>query len=230
MKGAVVMNVRKIFANRRAAGQELAMELEKYGFEKPVVLALPRGGVPVAFEVARRLKAPLDLVMVGKIGAPGHSEYAIGAVVDGENPQIVLDREAADRSGADDAYISRMKARKLAEIKRRRSAYGGSQTLDLEGRTAIIVDDGIATGLTVSAALNGLTKARPAKTVLAVPVAAPESLRSLAPLCDQTVCLLSPRAFYAVGAHYDDFGETSDAEVITLLSCANAPRKQGHPI
>lgn len=221
------MKLQHTFADRRAAGRQLARELEKYSFERPIVLALPRGGVPVGYEIAGRLKAPLDLVMVGKIGAPGHSEFAIGAVVDGEHPKVVLDHEAAQRAGADESYITGLIAKKLAEIEQRREAYGASEMLDLEGRTAILVDDGIATGMTVKAALSGLAKARPARTVLAVPVAAPESLRALAHLCDEIVCLRTPDAFYAVGAHYDEFGQTSDAEVITLLKLANARQKQG---
>jgi predicted phosphoribosyltransferase len=216
------------FADLRAAGRKLARELAKRDFQRPVVLALPRGGVPVAYEVACALGAPLELVMVGKIGAPGYEEYAIGAVVDGTHPQLVLDREAARRAGADEAYIARIRAKKLVEIGRRRKEYGAGTIPDLRDRTAILVDDGIATGMTVKAALKGLSGASPSKTVLAVPVAAPSSLRELEPICDEIVCLRSPDPFYAVGSHFDDFGQTSDAEVIALLQLANARRKQGH--
>ena len=206
------------FADRKTAGRALASELERMEFADPVVLALPRGGVPVAFEVAERLRAPLDLVMVRKIGAPGHAEYAIGAVVDGEDPEIVIDERAATLSGASEQYIERTKAAALDEIKRRREVYGAEEAVPLEGRTVILVDDGIATGSTVRAALKAIRKSKPAWIVLAIPVSPPDALASLAPLCDEVVCLMKPRSFYAVGAHYDDFGQTSDKEVVRYLT------------
>lgn len=208
------------FADRPAAGQALAHELTKRRYADPVVLALPRGGVPVAFEVAKVLQAPLDLVMVRKLGAPGHAEYAIGAVVDGTQPHVVLDKRIVDLVGASETYIDNAKASALAEIERRRALYGVREALSLSGKTAIVVDDGIATGSTVRAALNAIRNARPARIVLAVPVAPQDSLAEISQLCDEVVCLMQPRPFYAVGAHYADFGQTSDADVITLLAKA----------
>lgn len=210
------------FANRQAAGRALAQAVASQEPDNPTVLALPRGGVPVAFEVAKVLTAPLDLVMVQKLGAPGHPEYAIGAIVDGENPEVVIDQQAAAVSGASERYLEREMAAALSEIRRRRSAYGVDQPLELAGRTAILVDDGIATGSTVKVALKAIRKANPRRIVLAVPVAPPEALSDLAPLCDDVICLKQPRPFHAVGAHYDDFEQTSDSDVVSQLEQARS--------
>lgn len=209
------------FANRREAGRKLADAVAALGLDEAVVLALPRGGVPVAYEVARRLKAPLDILLVRKIGAPGHEEFGIGALVDGASPQVVIDEATARAVGASRDYIEREIGRQLAEIERRRTAYARAQPVPLEGRTAIVVDDGIATGGTVRAALQGLAKSGARKVVLAVPLAPTAALRELSDLCDQVVCLSSPEPFYAVGAHYDDFDQTGDEEVIDLLAQAS---------
>ena len=208
------------FLDRREAGRLLGHRLEQLALARPVVLALPRGGVPVGFEVASALGAPLDILLVRKIGAPGHEEYGIGALVDGANPQVVIDEATAQMVGADQAYIDRTVARELAELERRRAAYRSGPPLPLTGRTVIVVDDGIATGNTVKAALQGLARAGVARIVLAVPVAPFSTLRELEKMCDQVVCLVVPEPFYAVGAHYADFGQTSDAEVIDLLARA----------
>ena len=208
------------FSNRAAAGRALAAELREHNYKNPVLLALPRGGVPVAYEVARILRVPLDLVMVRKLGAPGHAEYAIGAIVDGAEPHLVLDQEAVDTVGASPQYIEAAKKKGLREIDRRRALYGVSDTLDLTGRTAIVIDDGIATGSTVRAALIAIRNANPTRIVLAVPVSPASSLADLAPLFDDVICLLQPYPFYAVGAHYDDFGQTSDKEVVQYLKLA----------
>ena len=224
------MNGRYLFANRAAAGRELtqalAQVLAETDLADPVVLALPRGGVPVGFEVAQALGAPLDIIMVRKIGAPGHKEYGIGAIVDGAPPQIVLDHAIARTVGATDAYIEREVASELAEIERRRAAYRTGPPCQVKGRTAIVVDDGIATGNTVEAALRALAKSGPAKIILAVPVAPHSALARLRPLCDAVVCLATPEPFYAVGAHYADFGQTSDEEVVDLLARARPGRSQ----
>lgn len=212
------MKGRDRFADRCEAGRLLGCELAHMALENPVVLALPRGGVPVGFEVARTLGAPLDILLVRKIGAPGHEEYGIGALVDGANPQVVIDDAAARMVGADQAYIDRTVARELAELERRRAAYRSGPPEPLDGRTVVVVDDGIATGNTVKAALRGLARAGAAKIVLAVPVAPTSTLCELEKLCDQVVCLITPEPFYAVGAYYADFGQTSDAEVIDLLA------------
>lgn len=207
------------FADRREAGRKLAAALEGYRGDDLIVLALPRGGVPVGFEIADALGAPLDLLLVRKLGAPGHPEYGIGAIVDGAHPKIVLNDEAVRLTGASRAYIDATAAAELAELERRRRVYRGeADAPDLRGRTVIVVDDGIATGGTVKAALQGLQKAGAAKVVLAVPVAPPESLRELSGFCDAIVCLRSPSHFRAVGAHYIDFSQTEDAEVIDLLA------------
>lgn len=208
------------FANREEAGKQLADAVAALGLSNPVVLALPRGGVPVAFEVAKALGAPLDVLLVRKIGAPGHEEYGIGALVDGDSPQIVIDEDIARMVGADQAYIDRQVESQLAEIERRRSAYRTGPPVPLEGRTVVVVDDGIATGGTVRAALKALAKSEAGKIVLAVPVAPADVLPEMNSLCDEVVCLATPEPFYAVGAHYRDFTQNRDEEVITLLARA----------
>lgn len=205
------------FLNRREAGKLLAEAVATVAHADPVVLALPRGGVPVGFEVAKRLKAPLDVLLVRKIGAPGHEEYGIGALVDGADPQIVIDRDIARAVGADDAYIDREVARQLAEVERRRALYARPDPVPLAGRTAIVVDDGIATGGTVKAALQALARSDTSSIVLAIPVAPRSALSELSVLCDRIVCLMVPEPFYAVGAHYADFDQTTDEEVVGLL-------------
>ena len=211
------------FHDRREAGRLLAERLAALAEQDPVVLALPRGGVPVAFEVARALRAPLDLVLVRKIGAPQHEEFAVGAVVDGDPPQVVRNEPIIEMLRVPESYIAEATARQVAEIARRRAAYlGGRPPLPVEGRTAIVVDDGIATGATVKAALRGLARSRPARLVLAVPVAPPEALDEIRPLVDELHCLLAPDPFRAVGLFYDDFSQTDDAEVVALLNEAAA--------
>lgn len=206
------------FADRREAGRFLAEAIRALVPRDPVVLALPRGGVPVGFEVAQALSAPLDVLLVRKIGAPGHAEYGIGALVGGASPQIVVDQMAARMVGADRGYIERIVARELAEIERRRVAYRAGGPVASKGRTVIVVDDGIATGGTAKAALQALSRAGAAWLVLAVPVAPSDSILPLRALCDEVVCLATPEPFYAVGAHYRDFTQTSDQEVIRLLA------------
>lgn len=208
------------FADRRSAGRELAEAVAQLDVADPLVLALPRGGVPVAYEVARRINAPLDILLVRKIGAPGHEEYGIGALVDGADPQIVIDEEIAKMVGATPAYLEAEIARQLQELERRRAKYSTGAPISPIGRNVILVDDGIATGGTVKVALQALRKSNASSIVLAVPVAPRSALLSLSGLCDQIVCLQMPEPFYAVGAHYRDFGQTSDAEVVELLASA----------
>lgn len=211
------------FRDRTEAGRQLARALEHVKEERPVVLALPRGGVPVAFEVARALEAPLDLVMVRKLGAPGHSEYGIGAVVDGAEPQLVLNDEAMRIVNPPPGYVDEEMQRQLAEIERRREHYfSGRKPVPLAGRTVIVVDDGIATGGTVRVALKALRRAGPKRVVLAVPVAPRDALESLKQDADEVVCLAAPLNFRAVGLHYRNFDQTSDAEVVRLLDAAHA--------
>jgi putative phosphoribosyl transferase len=206
------------FRDRADAGRQLVPHLMAHSADNNVVLALPRGGVPVAFEIARALRAPLDLIFVRKIGAPGHAEYGLGAVVDGAHPQVVLNKEALDLLNVPQSYIERETQRQLQEIERRRQHYlAGRRPVDVEGRVAIVVDDGIATGGTVRAALKGLSLARPARLILAVPVAPADTIERLRAEANEVVCLMTPDPFYAVGQHYDDFRQTSDREVTTLL-------------
>ena len=206
------------FADRRAAGRLLAGHLLKFKSERPLVLALPRGGVPVAYEVAQELDADLDLLLVRKLGAPHHPEFGIGAVIDGESPRILLNHDVVDQLLVPSDYIRNEAHRQLREIERRRDQYlGGRNPLPVTDRTVIVVDDGIATGSTVRAALRAIRQKRPAKLILAVPVGAPDSVLSLNRECDEVVCLVTPDPFHAVGAHYDDFTQTTDEEVKRLL-------------
>jgi putative phosphoribosyl transferase len=207
------------FVDRRDAGRRLAAALVTMRLTDPVVLALPRGGVPVAVEVARALHAPLDLLLVRKIGAPGQRELAVAAVAEGPDGFLVMDPDTMAATGASRAYVEREAALERSEIARRRKAYlGGRVALPVEGRAVVVVDDGIATGTTVRAALRALRAQRPARLVLAVPVAPPAAVADLRPLVDDLVCLSQPAAFYAVGAHYDDFQQVSDDEVIAALA------------
>src|SRR5204862_1044148 len=161
-----------LFRNRRDAGRRLAVALASYRESRPIVLALPRGGVPVGFEVAKVLAAPLDVLLVRKIGAPGQEELGLGAVVDGHDPQLVSNEDLVRAIAPPPGYIEAEEQRQLAEIERRRQEYVGNRTpVAVEGRTVIVVDDGIATGATVKAALRGLARNRPARLVLTVPVA-----------------------------------------------------------
>lgn len=213
-----------MFKDRKDAGERLAAELARAFRDEPepappVVLALPRGGVPVAFEIARRLDAPLDLVLVRKIGAPGQPELAAGAVVDGTDPVLVLNDEVVRHAGLGEAELETAKRAALAEIEQRRAHYlGRRDALEVAGRTAIVVDDGIATGATMRAALRATRRRGPERLVLAVPVAAPDSLAALGAEADRVVCLAAPDWFHAVGAHYRNFRQTSDEEVARLLA------------
>ena len=209
------------FRDRVDAGRKLAHELLHLREAKLVVLALPRGGVPVAFEVARALEAPLEVVLVRKIGAPNQPELGLGAVVEGAPPQVVLNEELVQLVRPGRLYLEAEEKRQLAEIERRRALYRpGRAPLSLAGRCAIAVDDGIATGGTMKAVLLALRSAGVHRLVLAVPVAPPDTLQELAPLADEVVCLMRPEPFYSVGSHYRDFAQTTDEEVIHLLTRA----------
>ncbi|WP_373413806.1 phosphoribosyltransferase [Ensifer aridi] len=211
------------FVDRQDAGRQLADVLTKYNHPDPLILALPRGGVPVAFEIARALRAPLELLLVRKIGAPRYPEFGIGAVVDGSDPQFVYNEEAMRAVDPPAGYVEAESQRQLAEIERRREIYrGGRPPTPTEGRTVIIVDDGIATGGTVKAALKALRKTGAGRIILAVPVAPSGVLRELEAEADQVICLQIPDPFLAVGLHYIDFDQTSDEEVIRLLGEAEA--------
>lgn len=214
-----------MFANRQDAGRRLAAALMRFKNQSPCVLALPRGGVPVAFEIAQALDAPLDIVFVRKIGAPGQPEFAIGAIVDGPKPELVLNEEAALAWPLPEGYLARATQEALQEIERRRRIYLGEKPpLDVTGRLALLVDDGIATGSTVRAAIRAISGTRPKRLVLAVPVAPAESVRRLRGLVDDLICLETPDYFRAVGLHYLEFEQVRDADVRDLLARAAAGR------
>lgn len=207
-----------MFDTREDAARRLAEAVAAKAPEAPVVLALPRGGVPLAAIVARRLKAPLDLVLVRKIGMPRNPEFAAGAIVDGAAPAIRWNREALDRAGLSPADFEPEIARLKSEIDRRRTAYFKSRApVPVAGHTAILVDDGIATGATMRVAVSALRAAGAAAIWVAVPVAPREMVGLLAMEADRVICLETPEPFWAVGAHYRDFGQVEDAEVIRLL-------------
>jgi len=207
-----------LFANRSEAGRVLAQRLLGFKDQRPLILALPRGGVPVGFEVARMLAAPLDLVLVRKIGAPFQPELAIGAVVDGARAETVLNQEMVREFQIPESYLADESARQLEEIERRRELYlAGTTRAPVEGHTAIVVDDGIATGATMEAAVHAIRRANPKHLVLAVPVAPPDTIERLRPQVDEVVCLAMPRLFGAIGAFYEDFQQLSDEDVVDLL-------------
>jgi putative phosphoribosyl transferase len=216
------------FADRDDAAQQLAARLRARaaagGWPRPwVVLALPRGGVPLGAVVARALQAPLDLLLVRKIGLPGQPELAAAAVVDGDTPQVVFDDEVLALAGVGRETIRARVPEALRELERRRRCYlAGRQPLAVEGATVIVVDDGIATGTTVRAALQALRRRRPARLVLAVPVAPPETLRALRDEVDEIACLAQPQPFEAVGLHYRDFHAVEDDEVVAAWRSADA--------
>jgi putative phosphoribosyl transferase len=206
------------FKDRSDAGRKLAAALAEYQDQEPVVLALPRGGVPVAAEVAAALDAPLDLVLVRKVGVPFQPELAMGAVVDGSAPLIVRNEDVIRLAGVEEPDFKEVCDRELAEIERRRERYLGSrERVDVAGRTVIVVDDGIATGATTRAALRATRLRRPKKLVLAVPVAPTDSLAVMREEADDIICLEDHANFGAIGFYYSDFRQVSDQEVIETL-------------
>lgn len=211
------------FSDRTEAGNDLAGALAERGYDAPVVLALPRGGVPVAVPVARALGAALDLVMVKKIGFPGNPEFAIGAVVDGDKPQVVINDGILGTGRLSQADIDVLAQSKLAEIERRKAGYGAGAPVSVVGRTAIIVDDGIATGASVRAAVQAVRARGAARIVVAVPVAPPSAVRDLSKIVDEVVCLSQPEAFFAVGAHYVDFRQVADSDVKKMMAEFRTP-------
>ncbi len=207
------------FIDRIDAGRQLAKALARYKAQRPVVLALPRGGVPIAAEVATALDAPLDLILVRKIGVPFQPELAMGAVVDGAEPVIVRNEEVIHLCGVSETDFNAIRDEQLAEIERRRKLYLGDRPHpQLSGRTVIVVDDGIATGATTRAALRAIRMRKPNKLVLGVPVAPTETLKKLREEADDTVCLEDYEEFGAIGLFYSDFRQVSDTEVIEILA------------
>jgi len=215
------MRRKMIFADRAEAGQLLGERLAAMDLADPLVLALPRGGVPVGAEIARRLAAPLDVVLVRKIGAPGEPELAVGAVADGASPEIVLNDRLVALLGLGEDYITAQAMRELATIELRRREYEGLRPrIEPAGRTAIVVDDGVATGMTMQAALRSLRRQRPARLIAAAPVASREAAAMLRQEADDVVCLGTPRSFGSVGYYYRSFAQVSDEDVATLLEQA----------
>jgi putative phosphoribosyl transferase len=205
------------FADRHEAGVEVASRLGKYrGRDDVVVLALPRGGVPVAFEIAEALDAPLDIFVVRKLGMPGHPEFAMGAIASG-GVRVVSD-DVIRWYGIPEAAVEAVAREELAELERREREYRrGRPLMDLQGRTVILVDDGLATGSTMRAAVHAVRAHEPARVVVAVPVGAPTTCEVFADITDETVCARMPEPFSAVGSWYRDFSQTTDDEVRALL-------------
>ena len=212
------------FANRIEAGRLLANKLQAYANRSDVVvLALPRGGVPVASEVARALGAPLDVFLVRKLGVPGYEELAMGAIATGK--VRVLNEAVIDMLGIPDEWIDQVAAREERELARRESLYRGtSEPLNVKGRTVIVVDDGLATGSTMRAAVNALKRLGPARIIVAAPVAALETCESFNGGDSTCVCVMSPELFEGVGLWYRDFSQTTDEEVCYLLKHAEQPQ------
>jgi putative phosphoribosyl transferase len=209
------------FADREAAGRQLATRLAQLKDRQPVVLALPRGGIAVGFEIAQALAAPLDIVLVRKIGVPWQPELALGAVTDGASVETFIDEDLSKALDIPESYVQEETARQLEEIERRRSSYcAGRPPIAITGRTAIVVDDGIATGATMRVALRAVQRRNPAHLVLAVPVAPPETLAQLRKEADEVICLATPPMLGAIGFYYRDFHQMSDEEVTDLLARA----------
>lgn len=209
----------KQFKDRNEAGQRLAEQLTDYADEDAIVLALPRGGLPVAYPVAEKLNAPLDVFVVRKLGAPHNEELAIGAIASGD--VRVLHDDVIAHFDIDQSAIERIEERERRELKRREEAYRGDRApLDVQGRTVILVDDGIATGATMEAAIAGLRQRDPARMVIAVPAASEESCRAFRQEVHEVVCVITPQHFRAVGMWYQHFPQTTDDEVRDILERA----------
>lgn len=213
-----------LFEDRADAGRRLAHKLGYLKDHQPLVLGLPRGGIPVAAEIARALDAPLEPLFAKKIGAPNQQELAIGAVADGPSPQLILNKSITHQLAPSPDYIRTQVQQKLEEISVRRAHYLGQRPLtDPRKRAVILVDDGIATGCSIKAALAALRQANPAKLVLAVPVLPASSVREFEDLADELVYLSAPASFGSVGAHYRDFHQVDDVQVINALNQNAAP-------
>ena len=210
------------FRDRTDAGRRLAAELTAYANDPDVrVFALPRGGVPVAYEVAIALGAPLDVFIVRKLGLPWHEELAMGAIASGGI--TVLDRALVRRFGVSEAQLQRVVEAERQELERRERRYRGDRPLpDIAGRTVILVDDGLATGASMRAAVEAVKQEGPRRVVVAVPIAAPETCEAFRDEVDDTVCAVTPEPFHAVGLWYEDFSQTTDEEVHELLEDARA--------
>lgn len=204
------------YKNREEAGQKLAKELEKYSQDKPIIIALPRGGVVVAYEIAKRLKAPLDIIVARKIGAPFNPEFGLGAI--SENGALTLDNEAIRHFGLTESDIEQAINREIGVMSKKIELYRkDSIPTELKDQTVILVDDGLATGVTTKAAIMSIKQNSPKKIILAVPVSSSDAINKLLKEVDEIVCLKTPDDFYAVSAYYDNFEQISDNEVMNLL-------------
>ncbi|GAA1987255.1 phosphoribosyltransferase [Catenulispora subtropica] len=215
------MNVDRRFRDRAEAGRLLADRLAEIEWHDPVVLALPRGGVPVAVPVAGRLGVPVEVFVARKVGMPGDEEFGIGAVA--ENLEEMVVGDAAAQLGFDPHKLGELAAREREEVRRRVEVYRGGRPLpELAGRDVILIDDGLATGVTMEAAALAVRAAGPRRLVIAVPVGAPSTRSRLAGVADAVVCLTAPPRLGAIGAWYDDFQQVGDGEVLDLLAAAGS--------
>jgi putative phosphoribosyl transferase len=217
------------FEDRRDAGRQLAGKLSRFGDERPVVFALPRGGVPVGYEISRSLEAPLDVFISRKLGAPGQPEFGIGAVAAGG--VRILNQDVVRRLGISDDYVEQITAQELAEVRRRLRYFRGERPeTEVVGRTAILVDDGLATGVTARAAVQALRLRDPGRLVLAAPVCAAQTAAYFKRAVDELVCLETPSDLGAIGFWYKNFEQTSDEEVVELLERARSEQSaEGSP-
>jgi putative phosphoribosyl transferase len=211
----------RMFSDRADAGRQLAEAVARLGLDDPVVFGLARGGIVVAAEVAKLLKAPLDVVLVRKLGAPYQPELALGAVVDGGEPETVLNDDIIRELGVPDEFIRKAVRAELDIIERQRQLYVGERWRpDIAGRSVILVDDGLATGATMRAALHAVRRKKPREVIVAAPVGALETIGSLSEEAERIVCLATPEPFAAVGSYYRDFSQVGDSVVVDLLSDA----------
>lgn len=214
------------FKNRSDAGRKLAARLAQYKDQQVVLLALPRGGVPVAAEVAAVLGAPIDLVLVRKIGVPSQPELAMGAIVDGDSPITVRNEDVIRLAGVDERTFRAVRDREFAELERRRRLYlGGRNRIGVKDRIAIVIDDGVATGATTRAALRAIRMRQPNKLILAVPVGPTDTIEAMREEADEVLCLKIYEEFNAIGTFYGDFRQITDQEVIDILTRFTEPER-----
>jgi putative phosphoribosyl transferase len=207
----------RIYEDRRDAGRSLVPEIQSCALKAPIVLGLPRGGIPVAYEIASAINAPLDVLVVRKLGAPSQPELALGAIASG-GVRILNERLVASLLGDDDSVIEELVAKETEELLRRDKAYRGDRPYpDLRGMAVILADDGMATGATMRAAAEAVASRDPAKVIVAVPTASADAVRLVSNIVDQVICLDIPSPFFAVGGFYRNFGQTTDEEVRSLL-------------
>ncbi|TPN51456.1 phosphoribosyltransferase [Mesorhizobium sp. B1-1-7] len=217
-----------MFRDREDAGAKLGLELSRLQLHRPIVLALPRGGVPVAVEVAKALNAPLDLLIVRKIGAPGNPELAAAAIIDGDPGEVVLNREIVETYSLDDDALRVLIANERPELERRRLTYRGkTKPISIAGKTAIIVDDGAATGTTMKIAIRALKHRSPREIVVAIPVSPQETVTALEQEADRVVCLSQPGQFQALSHHYLRFPQLLDNDVVSAMAEAAQLYKTG---